>query len=87
MATIVGGAAFYLVFPASFDPNLGGVQKLVEETPAALGHGVVNAASALPGFLLLGQAIPLIGPEPSGLVGGIGYTLLALALWFYALWV
>ena len=204
VATIAGGAAFYLIFPASFDPNLGGMQKLVAGTPseavaaaspwllllsitlsmmfvsalinmlaslgeefgwrayllqklmrhfsgpagasgtptgarkaalltglvhgvwhwplllmaasltpgftwlslpvylvltcsmsvlrswvtlrsgsvwpAALGHGVVNAASALPGFLLLGQAIPLIGPEPSGLVGGIGYTLLALAL-------
>lgn len=50
--------------------------------PAALGHGVLNATSALPGFLLAGAAIPLVGPEPTGLIGGIGYTLLALVLFF-----
>jgi membrane protease YdiL (CAAX protease family) len=50
--------------------------------PAALAHGAVNATSALPGFLLLGQAIPLLGPDVTGLIGGIGYTLLALVLFF-----
>jgi len=28
LAAIVGGAIFYLIFPGSFDPNLGGVRKL-----------------------------------------------------------
>ncbi len=41
--------------------------------PAALGHGAINAASALPGYLLKGPAIALVGPDPTGLVGGIGY--------------
>lgn len=50
--------------------------------PAALGHGAVNAASSLPGYLLKGPAIPLVGPDPTGLIGGIGYVLLALVLLF-----
>lgn len=48
--------------------------------PASVGHGAVNTASALPGYLLKGQAIPLLGPDATGLIGGIGYTLLALVL-------
>jgi membrane protease YdiL (CAAX protease family) len=50
--------------------------------PAALGHGVINAVSGLPGYLLLGQPISLIGPDPTGLIGGIGFTVLALILFF-----
>jgi len=48
--------------------------------PASLGHGAGNATSALPGFLLKGSAIPLVGPDPTGLIGGLGYTILALVL-------
>lgn len=48
--------------------------------PAALGHGAANAASALPNFLLKGAPVALIGPDPAGVLGGIGYTLLALIL-------
>jgi uncharacterized protein len=50
--------------------------------PAALGHGTVNPISVLPGLLLLGPAIPLMGPDSTGLIGGIGYTILALVLLF-----
>ncbi len=50
--------------------------------PAALGHGALNGTSALPGYLLNGAAIPLLGPDATGLVGGIGYTILALVLFF-----
>jgi membrane protease YdiL (CAAX protease family) len=50
--------------------------------PAALGHGAINASSALPNLLLSGQPVSLIGPDPTGLIGGIGYALLALALFF-----
>lgn len=73
----------YLVLTCSLSVLLSwGTLRSGSVWPAALGHGVVNAASALPGLLLLGQAIPLLGPDPSGLVGGIGYTLLALVLFF-----
>jgi membrane protease YdiL (CAAX protease family) len=50
--------------------------------PAALGHGVANAVSALPTFLLAGPAIALIGPDPTGLIGGAGFVLLGLVLLF-----
>lgn len=50
--------------------------------PASLGHGVANGTSVLPGLLLNSPAIPLIGPDPTGLIGGIGYSLLALVLYF-----
>lgn len=50
--------------------------------PAAVGHGAANAASALPGYFLAGQPIALIGPDPTGLIGGIGYIILALVLFF-----
>ncbi len=50
--------------------------------PAAVGHGAVNATSTLPGFLLKGSSIPLIGPDITGLIGGVGYTILALILFF-----
>ena len=52
--------------------------------PAALGHGAINAVSGLPGYLLAGTGIALVGPDPTGLVGGAGYTLLALALLFFS---
>ncbi len=48
--------------------------------PASLGHGALNTTSALPGFLLKGAPIALLGPDPTGLIGGIGYIILALVL-------
>lgn len=50
--------------------------------PAAIGHGAVNATSALTGYLLKGTANPLLGPAPTGLIGGLGYLVLALVLLF-----
>lgn len=49
---------------------------------AALGHGTANATAGLVGFLLKGPAVPLMGPDASGLIGGLGYTIVALALLF-----
>jgi membrane protease YdiL (CAAX protease family) len=50
--------------------------------PAAIGHGAVNATSPLAGYLLRGPASPMIGPAPTGLIGGLGYLILALVLLF-----
>ncbi len=73
----------YLVFTCAMSVLLSWVALRSRSAwPAALGHGTVNAASALPGFLLKGTAIQLIGPDPTGLIGGIGYTILALVLLF-----
>lgn len=50
--------------------------------PAAVGHSTINATSVLPGYLLAGQPIALISPDPSALICGIGYATLALVLFF-----
>jgi membrane protease YdiL (CAAX protease family) len=49
--------------------------------PAALVHGELRLYSALVAvYPLKGPAIPLVGPESAGLIGGIGFTILALVL-------
>ncbi len=48
--------------------------------PAALGHGVNNAFSPLMVFFLRGSFVRLIGPGPEGIVGCLGYVLLALLI-------
>jgi len=50
--------------------------------PAAVGHGTLSGTAGLAGFLLKGPAIPLVGPDPISLIGGIGYIILALVLLF-----
>ncbi len=50
--------------------------------PAAIGHGAINGTAALAGFLLKGPASPLLGPAPTGLIGGLAYVILALGLFF-----
>lgn len=73
----------YLVFTCTLSVLLSWVTLCSGSVwPAALGHGADNATAALPGFLLTGSPIPLIGPDPTGLIGGIGYTIVALVLLF-----
>jgi membrane protease YdiL (CAAX protease family) len=50
--------------------------------PASLGHGVINQISVLPKSLMMGPANVLLGPGTSGLIGGLGYVVLALVLLF-----
>jgi membrane protease YdiL (CAAX protease family) len=50
--------------------------------PAALGHGAINASPMLMFPFLTGDPDRLIGPIPIGIVGGLGYALLALLIFF-----
>ena len=51
--------------------------------PAAIGHGMLSFYSTMvAAYPLKGQPIPLIGPNSDGLIGGIGFTILALVLFF-----
>jgi hypothetical protein len=50
--------------------------------PASIGHGTINQISNLASSLIKGQARLLLGPGPSGLIGGLGYLMLALVLLF-----
>jgi membrane protease YdiL (CAAX protease family) len=82
------GSAFpfplvYLVFTCSISVLLSWVTLCGSSVwPAAIGHGAINGTSALPGFLLKGSALPLLGPAPTGLIAGLGYLVLALGLLF-----
>jgi len=76
-------ALVYLVFTCSLSVLLSwATLRSGSVWPAALGHGAVNATSSLAGYLLKGPAIPMLGPAPTGLLGGLGYLLVALMLLF-----
>lgn len=71
----------YLLLTTSLSILLSwGVLKSGSIWPASIGHGTGNAVAVLPGYLLAGQPIPLIGPDPTGLLGGIGFVILAMVL-------
>lgn len=82
------GSAFpfplvYLVFTCSMSILLSwATLRSGSVWPAAIGHGAINGTAALAGFLLKGPALPLLGPAPTGLIGGLGYLVLALVLLF-----
>ena len=48
--------------------------------PASIGHGMLNGTSVFPTLMANATANPLLGPGPTGLVGMLGYVILALAL-------
>jgi membrane protease YdiL (CAAX protease family) len=82
------GSAFpfplvYLVFTCSMSVLLSwATLRSGSVWPAAIGHGAINGTSALAGYLLKGPALPLLGPAPTGLIGGLAYLILALGLFF-----
>lgn len=82
------GSAFpfplvYLVFTCSLSVLLSwATLRSGSVWPAAIGHGAANATSALAGYLLKGPAVPMLGPAPTGLIGGLGYLILAVVLLF-----
>jgi membrane protease YdiL (CAAX protease family) len=50
--------------------------------PAALGHGAVNAPAALMLLFISGEPDYLIGPMPVGIIGSLGYVVLAVVIFF-----
>jgi uncharacterized protein len=48
--------------------------------PASIAHGMLNGTSVFPTLLANATANPLFGPGPTGLVGMLGYMILALVL-------
>lgn len=71
----------YLVFTCALSVLLGWVTlRSGSVWPAAIGHGTINATASLAVFFLIGPANQLLGPGPTGLIGGLGYIALALAL-------
>lgn len=50
--------------------------------PAVIGHAAVNGMAGLGAIFVQGAPNSVLGPLPSGLIGGLGFTLLALWLFF-----
>ncbi|HMQ50784.1 MAG TPA: CPBP family intramembrane metalloprotease [Anaerolineae bacterium] len=50
--------------------------------PAVIGHGAINGIAGLGVLFVQGTPNPLLGPLPTGLIGGIGLTLFAAWLFF-----
>jgi membrane protease YdiL (CAAX protease family) len=73
----------YLVFACSLSVLLTWVTLRSDSVwPAALGHGMLCFYSTMAMCTLKGPAIPLLGPGSSDLIGGMGFTILALVLFF-----
>ncbi len=50
--------------------------------PAVIGHASINGIAALTFLMVTGTPNLLIGPAPVGVIGAIGYAVLALVLFF-----
>ena len=50
--------------------------------PAAIAHGVHNTSNKLMWFFLSGESNPLLGPGAQGIIGSLGYAVLALLIVF-----
>jgi membrane protease YdiL (CAAX protease family) len=50
--------------------------------PASIGHGMLTGTSSFPTLMANATANPLLGPGPTGLIGMLGYVILALVLLF-----
>jgi uncharacterized protein len=50
--------------------------------PAVIGHAAVNGIAGLSVFFVQGTPNPVLGPLPVGIIGGLGFTLVALLIYF-----
>ncbi|MCL4561026.1 MAG: CPBP family intramembrane metalloprotease [Chloroflexi bacterium] len=50
--------------------------------PAVIGHAAINGIAALAVLGTIGTPNPLLGPLPVGIIGSLGYAVVALALFF-----
>lgn len=50
--------------------------------PAAIAHGVINAEASLMLYFSRGEPDYLIGPSPVGIIGSLGYIIMAFLIFF-----
>jgi len=48
--------------------------------PAVIGHGALNGIAGLSLIFIAGEPNTVLGPTPVGLIGGLGFTILAVTL-------
>jgi membrane protease YdiL (CAAX protease family) len=81
-APVVGPLLFALVsiFPSAFYAWV--TLRSGSVWPAALGHGAINASNTLVWIFARGEPNPLIGPGLQGVIGSLGYAVLAMLIFF-----
>ncbi len=50
--------------------------------PAVIGHAVLNGVASLGILFSQGDPNPILGPLPTGIIGGLGFTIVALLIFF-----
>jgi membrane protease YdiL (CAAX protease family) len=50
--------------------------------PAVIGHAAINGIAGIALLAVVGKPSPLLGPAPTGIVGAVGFEILALVLFF-----
>lgn len=50
--------------------------------PAVIGHAAINGIASLGILFIQGDPNPILGPLPIGIIGGLGFTLVALLIFF-----
>ena len=50
--------------------------------PAVIGHAAVNGVAGIGMFFIQGEPNPILGPLSVGIIGGLGFTLAALLIFF-----
>jgi len=51
--------------------------------PAVIGHAAINGIAAVAALVAIGQPNPLLGPLPVGIIGSLGYALVAIAIFVW----
>jgi len=50
--------------------------------PAVIGHSAINGIASLGLLFIIGTPNPILGPSPAGIIGGVGFTIVALLIFF-----
>lgn len=50
--------------------------------PAVIGHAAINGIAGIGSIFTQGTPNPILGPLPVGIIGGIGFTIVALLIFF-----
>jgi membrane protease YdiL (CAAX protease family) len=81
-APVMGPLAM-VVFTIVISALLGWVTIKVDNVwPAVIGHGALNGIAALGVLFIVGEPSTLLGPTPVGIIGGLGFIITALIIFY-----
>ena len=51
--------------------------------PAVIGHAAINGVAGVAVFVIAGEPNMLLGPLPVGIIGSVGFALVAIAIFIW----